>query len=150
VDALELIRLGRALTKLGEEAMRGGSAQGLPNGPSLILRDVFAHPGSSISEIVTRTGLPQSYVSESVRRLRSTEVVVIEEDPRDHRRTLVTVSARHRQTVARKSAAPVDSVIAAAVGERAAPEALKACELLAGQLAPQADGPIMRQLRGDA
>jgi DNA-binding MarR family transcriptional regulator len=136
MDALELIRLGRTLTKLGEQAMRGGSA--LPNGPSLVLRDVFAHPGTSVSEIVSRTGLPQSYVSESIRRLRSTRVLATKQDPRDRRRTLVTVTARHRQTVARKSAAPVDGVIATAVGERSAPEVLKACELLAGRLTPVA------------
>jgi DNA-binding MarR family transcriptional regulator len=134
VDALELILLGRTLTKLGEEAMRDGTAAALPNGPSLVLRDVSVHPGSSISDIVNRTGLPQSYVSESVRRLRSTEVVEVKQDPRDHRRTLVTVTARYGRTVAGKNAASADGVIAAAVGKRTAPEVLQACELLAARL----------------
>src|SRR4029077_6957323 len=94
MNALDLIVLGRQLTKIGEEVLRGsgdpagqdagghgqrparasgrpGQAPFLPPGPSLVLGDVFAHPGSSITAITARTGLPQSYVSESVARLRS-------------------------------------------------------------------------------
>src|SRR5580692_11081147 len=98
VDALDLIMLGRQLTKIGEDVMRGSTAQTaktqtakarpatppgaepadapfMPTGPSLVLRDVFANPGSSITDITARTGLPQSYVSESVARLRGQAIV---------------------------------------------------------------------------
>src|SRR4029077_5693015 len=94
MNALDLIVLGRQLTKIGEEVLRGSGdpagqdagghgerparATGRPRqAPSrltrrtLVVRDVFAHPGSSITDITARTGLPQSYVSESVARLRS-------------------------------------------------------------------------------
>ena len=70
VDALELIQLGRQLTKIGEESLRGSSMPALPNGPSLVLKDVFANRASSISEIAARTALPQSYVSDSVASLQ--------------------------------------------------------------------------------
>src|SRR5580693_7809367 len=126
MNALDLIVLGRQLTKIGEEVLRGsgdpagqdagehgerpvqasgrprqasgrpGQAPGhprqapfLPTGPSLVLRDVFAHPGSSITDITARTGLPQSYVSESVARLRSQGILETSADPADRRRTLV-------------------------------------------------------------
>ena len=82
MNALDLIVLGRQLTKIGEEVLRGsGDAAGqdagghgerparasgrprqtpfLPTGPSLVLRDVFADPGSFITDTTPRTWLPQ-------------------------------------------------------------------------------------------
>ena len=75
MNALDLIMLGRQLARIGEEVLRGAQAQTMPTGPSLVLRDVFAHPDSSITDITGRTGLPQSYVSESVARLRDLGIV---------------------------------------------------------------------------
>ena len=118
MNALDLIMLGRQLTKIGEEVLRGSKAQAMPTGPSLVLRDVFAHPGSSITDVTARTGLPQSYVSESVARLRDQGIVETSADPADGRRTLVRVTAAHPRTVAAKGSAPVDAALAAALGER--------------------------------
>ena len=70
MDAIDLIMLGRRLTRIGEETMRGSKEVPLPTGPTLVLQDVLTHPDSSISEVTARTALPQSYVSESVARLR--------------------------------------------------------------------------------
>ena len=95
MNALDLIMLGRQLTKIGEEVLRGSKAQAMPTGPSLVLRDVFAHPDSSITEVTARTGLPQSYVSDSVARLRDQGIVETSADPADGRRTLVRVTAQH-------------------------------------------------------
>ena len=64
----------------------------LPKGPSLVLKDVFGHPGAAITEIAERTVLPQSYVSESVARLREQGVVATRFDPADRRRTLATLT----------------------------------------------------------
>ena len=85
-----------------------------------MLRDVFAHPGSSITDITARTGLPQSYVSESAARLRSQGILETSADPADGRRTLVRVSAEHPRTVAGKGSAPVDAALAAALANRTA------------------------------
>ena len=112
--------LGRQLTKIGEGVLRGATASPapfLPAGPSLVLRDVFAHPDSSITDVTARTGLPQSYVSESVARLREQGIVETAADPADGRRTLVRVSAQHPRTVAAKGSAPVDAALAEALGE---------------------------------
>jgi DNA-binding transcriptional ArsR family regulator len=161
MNALDLIVLGRQLTKIGEEVLRG-SAQGghagdrpaqapfLPTGPSLVLRDVFAHPGSSITDITGRTGLPQSYVSESVARLRDQGILETSADPGDGRRTLVRVSGEHPRTVAAKGSAPVDGALAAALGEPdggpAVAEIVATLSALAERLRPESPGPIQRQL----
>jgi DNA-binding MarR family transcriptional regulator len=173
VDALDLIMLGRQLTKIGEDVMRGSTAQTaktqtakarpatppgaepadapfMPTGPSLVLRDVFANPGSSITDITARTGLPQSYVSESVARLRGQGIVVTSADPADGRRTLVRVSDQHPRTVAAKGSVPVDAALAAALSEppggAAMTQIIGTLSALAARLAPETPGPIKRQL----
>ena len=196
MDALDLIVLGRQLTKIGEEVLRGsagvtgqgvdgkgeqaaggqagdrpaqasgrprqasgrlgqasgrpGQASFMPTGPSLVLRDVFAHPGSSITDITGRTGLPQGYVSESVARLRSQGILETSADPADGRRTLVRVSAEHPRTVAARGSAPVDGALAAALGEPdggpAVTEIVATLSALAERLRPESPGPIRRQL----
>ncbi len=149
VDALDLIVLGRQLTKIGEEAMRGSKAESLPTGPTLVLRDVLAHPDSSITEVTARTGLPQSYASESVARLRELGVVETASDPSDGRRTLVRVSGRHLRKVAKKGAVSVDLALAAALGE-ADPGGIRmllsSLEALAERLRPAEPGPFRQQM----
>jgi DNA-binding transcriptional ArsR family regulator len=182
MKALDLIMLGRQLTKIGEEVLRGPagsagrgagtgsaghgagtgsaghgaggpgeqSAPVMPVGPSLVLRDVFAHPGSSIGDITARTGLPQSYVSESVAKLRGQGILETSADPGDGRRTLVRVSAQHPRTVAAKGSASVDGALAAALGEQdggpGVAEIIATLAALAERLRPEAPGPIRRRL----
>ena len=111
-----------------------------------MLRDVFAHPDSSITDVTTRTGLPQSYVSESVARLREQGIVETAADPADGRRTLVRVSAQHPRTVAAKGSAPVDAALAEALGEPtngvAVTEIIGTLTALAARLHPDSPGPI--------
>lgn len=150
VDALELIQLGRALVKIGEHALRGGRTSALPNGPSLVLRDVFAHPDSPINAICDRTALPQSYVSESVARLRDQGLLATRTDPADKRRTLVRVSGPHRRTVARKGRASIEEALVAALADTGGAGAREVVELLETLsrrvIGPGADGPILAQL----
>jgi DNA-binding MarR family transcriptional regulator len=147
MNALDLIMLGRQLTKIGEEVLRGSKAQAMPTGPSLVLRDVFAHPDSSITDVTARAGLPQSYVSESVARLRDQGIVETSADPADGRRTLVHVTAEHPRTVAAKGSVPVDAALAAALGHPAdAGEIIATLAALAERLRPASPGPIRRQL----
>jgi DNA-binding MarR family transcriptional regulator len=150
MEALDLIVLGRQLTRIGEEAMRGGQAPPLPTGQSLVLRDVLTNPGSSITEITARTGLPQSYVSESVGRLRDRGLVETELDAADGRRTLVTVNREHASTVARRGSIDVDAPLARALGEtdtHTARPLLEALQTAADRLAPSDPGPVLRQIR---
>jgi DNA-binding transcriptional ArsR family regulator len=147
VNALDLIMLGRQLTKIGEEVMRGSAASSMPTGPSLVLRDVFAHPDSSITDVTARTGLPQSYVSESVARLRDQGIVETSADPADGRRTLVRITAQHPRTVAAKGSVSVDGALAAALGDAAgAGRVIGMLSELAERLRPGSPDPIRRQL----
>jgi DNA-binding MarR family transcriptional regulator len=155
MNALDLIMLGRQLTKIGEEALRGAqapsrSARPTPAGPSLVLRDVFAHPGSSISDITARTGLPQSYVSESVAGLRDQGILETSADPADGRRTLARVSPGHSRTVVAKGSVSVDATLAAVLGEpdggADVTQIIDTLDALAARLRPESPGPVLRQL----
>src|SRR5580693_10383947 len=145
--------LGRQLTKIGEGVLRGTTASPapfLPAGPSLVLRDVFAHPDSSITDVTARTGLPQSYVSESVARLRDQGIVATSTDPADGRRTLVRVAPGHPRAVAAKGSVRVDAALAEALGEpadgAATAQIIRTLSDIAARLRPAHPGPIMRQL----
>ncbi|WP_027343256.1 MarR family transcriptional regulator [Hamadaea tsunoensis] len=117
MKAHDLFVLGRELTKIAEAAMReGAGAPATPAGLRLIMADVRAEPGSTIGDIATRTGLPQSYVSESVARLRDRGVVETWTDPADRRRTRVRIGAEIPHAVAKAGAVTVDKALLAAGG----------------------------------
>jgi DNA-binding MarR family transcriptional regulator len=150
VDALELIILGRQLTRIGEEVMRDSNALPLPTGPALVLGDVLAHPDSSIGEVSGRTGLPQSYASESVARLREEGILETTADPTDGRKTLVRLTGRHMRTVAKKGAVSVDAALATALGEsdsKKLQSILRSLGELSSRLRPSEPGPFARQLK---
>lgn len=117
MTAGELIMLGRQLTRIGTEAMRGSGAFGVPAGPAMVAADVFAHPTTSVGEIAGRTGLRQSYVSETIARLREQGVAETAPDPADGRRTLVRLSPGHPAAVTRAAATPVGPALARALGD---------------------------------
>lgn len=144
--------LGRRLTKIGEEAMRGGHAPQLPAGHALVLRDVLGHPGSSVTDITGRTGLAQSIVSKAIARFQGQGIVEVETDPADGRRTLARVTAGHLRAVRRKGAIPADAALAAALGEpgpAAVAEIISGLAELADRLRPAGPGPVSRQLRSE-
>lgn len=151
VEALELIVLGRRLAKIGERVMRGSSDRRLPTGVGLVLEDVFAHPDSSVGEITTRTGLPQSYVSESIARLRDGKMIQTTADEVDARRTLVRVHPDHPREIVRRGAASIDGALADALGGAdgtAVIEEIEILESIAARLREISTepGPISRQL----
>jgi DNA-binding MarR family transcriptional regulator len=164
MDALELIMLGRQLTRIGERALRGGqdrqnelgaparsTAHDLPPGSLLVMRDVFAHPGSSITDITTRTGLPQSYVSDSVTRLRERGMAEVTSDRADGRRTLVSISAQHLREVAAHSVGDANAVLLTELGDidgDLASQIIDVLGELALRLRPAASGKIVSQIRG--
>jgi len=116
VNALDLHLLGRRLMKIGEGAMRGTDAPAIPSGLRLIVTDIAENAGSSIGEIAARTGLPQSYVSTSVARLRDRTAVETAGDPKDGRRTLVRLTESIPARAARRGAASIDGAIVQEAG----------------------------------
>lgn len=116
MNGIELYILGRRLMKLGESAMPTAGFRRLPTTVQLVMVDIGDHPDTSISGIVTRTGLPQSAVSEAVARLVKAGVVATRTNPADRRATLARVKAEVR---ARKNRAPaeiIDGPLADALG----------------------------------
>jgi DNA-binding MarR family transcriptional regulator len=73
--------------------------------------DARAFPDSSVGEVATRTGLPQSYVSEMVAKLRDLGALETRADSADRRRTLVKVSDSIPETVVCFGAVAVDELL---------------------------------------
>lgn len=150
MDALDLIVLGRRLARIGEQVLRRSDGPALTTGPRLVLRDVLAHPDSSIQDIAARTSLPQSYVSESVAKLVGQGVLRTAVDAGDRRRTLARVREDHLRAVADRGAAPVDEAVTEALGPAtpdASHEVLAALAMLSDRFAPATPGPVVRQIR---
>jgi DNA-binding MarR family transcriptional regulator len=108
---------------------------------------VFANADASVSAITARTGLPQSYVSESVAALRDRGILETTPDPQDRRRTLATVTAAHRRRVAKRASVPVNITLAKKIGEERAHIALPLLERIAELLSDEEGGPILTALR---
>ena len=141
----EVFRLGRRLMKLAVQATPGPGFRDLPTSVRIVLVDVHEHPDTTIGQIVTRTGFPQSHVSAAVARLRDSGALVTAADPNDRRRTIVR-PARGRRHVPAHSVRPIEPVIEAALAERFSDdhrahtaEVLAALEVLSRYLTPPAD-----------
>jgi DNA-binding MarR family transcriptional regulator len=143
MNAVELYLLGRKLMKIAEEALPRPATGGPPTSVRMILIDIAEHPDSSVGEIASRTGFPQSHVSASVARLRDLEALVTSIDPRDRRRTLTRLAPGIGQR-AQRAAVPVDAALAAALGDSDPTElkqVIEALDTLAARLSPADDHP---------
>ncbi len=141
MNAVELYLLGRKLTKIAEEALPKPATGAPPTSVRMILIDVAEHPDSSVGEIASRTGFPQSHVSASIARLRELGALVTSIDPRDRRRTLTRLAPGIRQR-SQRAAVPVDSVLAAALGgadPTEVEEVIEALDRLSVRLMPASD-----------
>jgi len=141
VNGLELFLLGRKLMKIGEDAIPRVGFHQLPTSVRSIMVDVFEHPDSSVGEITARTRFPQSHVSSAVARLRDAGIFVTTVDPKDRRRTLVRASPDVPRRAAQIASAPIDPVLAAALGtadQREITEVVRSLEALAQRLTPDA------------
>ena len=150
MNGADLFRLSRRLLRLGVGATPPGPFRDLPTSVRMVLVDVHEHPGSTIGQIVERTGFPQSHVSSAVARLRDDGLLVTETDAHDRRRTIVAPSpaAAARRNAAKAALPPIDHALGAALveslgpeGAAHLPEAIEALETLARLLTPAANTP---------
>ncbi|MGW0484056.1 winged helix DNA-binding protein [Nonomuraea sp. NPDC003214] len=144
MNGVDLFLLGRTLMKIGEEALPTeglGDQPGSTRSVLIVVSDIRAHPGSAISEIVTRTGLPQSAVSAAVARLREAGAVVTEPDARDRRRLRVRPAPELSSRVEQVRSTAIDAALAKALGSddpHRVAEITALLEELARHLSPQA------------
>jgi DNA-binding MarR family transcriptional regulator len=140
MNGVELFLLGRALMRIGEEAMPappGGAGQGSARLVLTVLSDIVGHPDSAIGEIAQRTGLPQSQVSTAVARLREAGSVETNTDPADRRRMLVRPARRTSSRVAQVRRTTIDAALTAALPDPAdLADTLALLDTLAARLIP--------------
>jgi DNA-binding MarR family transcriptional regulator len=141
-----LYLLGRALMKIGEDALPRTGLDPLPASVRSVLLDVFEHPNSSIGEIAARTGFPQSHVSGAVARLRAIAAALeTTVDPEDRRRTLVRPSPALRRRASQWALPPANDALAKALGARSPEEIaehITALETFAQRLIPRTIGRV--------
>jgi MarR family transcriptional regulator, 2-MHQ and catechol-resistance regulon repressor len=92
VNAADLHRLARTLREIALAATTSPGTESVSAGTMAIVEAVSRNPASAIGDIAERTGLAQSLVSKTVARFRARGLFAVEQDPRDGRRTLVTVT----------------------------------------------------------
>ncbi|MGW8801644.1 MarR family winged helix-turn-helix transcriptional regulator [Streptomyces sp. NPDC055775] len=81
----------------------------------VVLGDLVTYPGTTVSEIAARTGLPQSQDSTAVPRLEHAGSADTEPDPADRRRRLIRPTVKPSARVAEVRAATIDDAVAAAL-----------------------------------
>ncbi|MEV8631165.1 MarR family transcriptional regulator [Streptosporangium sp. NPDC051023] len=119
MNGVELFLLGRALMKIGEEAMpTEGIGQHSTSVRTVLIvaSDIRDHPDTSVGEIATRTGLPQSAVSASVARLREAGSIVTATDPGDRRRLLIKEAPEASARVTQVRSTSIDDALSTALG----------------------------------
>lgn len=93
MDAGQLHELVRELRRIASHATsRRGEDKGTP-GQLTIATDLATHGPSTISEIVGRTGLAQSYVSKVAATLVKEGIAHSSSDPQDGRKTIISLDA---------------------------------------------------------
>ena len=150
MNGLELFLLGRTLMKIAEAAIPAAGARPLPAAVRSVLLDIYEHPNSSIGEIATRTGFPQSHVSASVARLRALGVALeTTVDRRDRRRTLVGPLAPADTGMAPPLSSPINRALAVALvtdDPKEVAAVIASLEFLAERLTPRALARIRADL----
>ena len=144
MNGVDLFLLGRALMKLGEDALPeppGGAGKyaGSARMVLIVASDIAEHPESAVGEIAARTGLPQSRVSAAIARLKEADAVHTTPDPTDRRRALVSQAPGVSDRLAQVRATGIEPALAAALGtddpSRIA-DATRALDYLARALLP--------------
>lgn len=144
MNGVDLFLLGRALMKLGEDALPeppGGAGKyaGSARMVLIVASDIAEHPESAVGEIAARTALPQSQVSTAIARLKEADAVQTVPDPADRRRALVSQKPGVSDRLAQVRATGIEDALASAIGTddpaRVA-EVAQALEQLARALLP--------------
>lgn len=109
MDAGQLHELARELRRIASRATScKGESRGTP-GQLAIATDLATHGPSTISQIVYRTGLAQSYVSKVTATLVKEGVACSSSDPQDGRKTVVSLDPLLLQDLRSRARIDVES-----------------------------------------
>jgi DNA-binding MarR family transcriptional regulator len=137
MNGLDLYLLGRKLMKLGMDAIPSSGFHELPASARAVIADVFEHPGTTISEIVERTELPQSQVSASVLKLSNLKAFTTSIDPVDRRKTIVSPSPGIKQKAQKRADVSIEPTFKKILHDRDDfANVVNALEMLAAKLNP--------------
>jgi DNA-binding MarR family transcriptional regulator len=106
-----MLQLGRKLLEIARVELTDEGDAALSVGELVVITDVLYHPGSTVTEITTRTGLAQSRVSTALSSLRALGAVETSPDPSDGRRMLVLPGEQVRAAVDERVRRPVDGTL---------------------------------------
>ncbi|WP_353544527.1 helix-turn-helix domain-containing protein [Deinococcus xinjiangensis] len=101
MNAGELHRLTRYLRDLATEATRLPGEDKPSPGLIAVVEDLVRYPNSTISEIVGRVGLAQSFVSKTISELRENGLVQTEIVPEDRRKVRVKIVSSQHEDILR-------------------------------------------------
>ncbi len=141
MNGLELFVLARKLSKLGMEALPQSSFTDMPVSARTVLSDALENPGTTITAIVTRTGIPQSQVSSAMAHFRDVNVLSTSPDPLDRRRTIVRPAPGIAAKAAELASIPIDEAVARAIQSNDPEEiaqVVRSLEFLSAKLMPKA------------
>lgn len=136
MDGLTLHRLGKRLTDLSADVVRGSEPATYTPGEQAVLARVHRHPGSTVTEVAAATGFVQSHVSASVGRLRDRGLLTAQPDRADGRRLRLELTATARRGVRDRLAIPIEAALVRAVGQADAERTEQVLEDLAALVLP--------------
>ena len=111
MDAATLYQLASALRALALAVARNPGEESLPVTQIALIECVARRPRSTIGEIAEMTQLRQSLVSRTVDQLVDPGFLVREPDPRDGRRSLVSISPAGLRLVRERTERSVEQVL---------------------------------------
>ncbi|MGY4719658.1 MarR family winged helix-turn-helix transcriptional regulator [Naumannella huperziae] len=117
MNGVDLFLLGRVLMRVAEESLPADGRTGDVRVGLIVASDIADHPGTSASEIVARTGLPQSRVSGAITRLRTAGAIDASPDPADGRRILISPAQTISKRVAEVRATSIAAALTEAMGD---------------------------------
>jgi DNA-binding MarR family transcriptional regulator len=134
----ELHRLARVLQQIAQSAATNAGERYASQTTVAIVEDIRDHPGSAIKDIVKRVGVAQSLVSRTVETLASARVVTLSRDPKDGRRTLVSIDRRTwSDNLLRRGKRPIEPALESVLPgmeKRRRRKIVRELELLAAEL----------------
>ncbi len=139
MNVRRLNKLSRQLREIALKASQDGTEFPLSTGELAIVENVARNPDITITELVQRTGLAQSWVSKVVRGFSDQGIFQCSQNPKDRRQTRVRLDPKaHRDAFENHGSRPIDNALEAAAPHLSS-ESLARAKVLLNELADLLD-----------